>query len=130
MRLRNLRIKGGPDNLGRCGLIAVTHGEARVQQAVLNQVGIAGQNGVVDAVAIGDGALPCTGDTTGIVKPNDNGNRKITADVESTEDLDPDIQIRCSFFNGVEMGEVGEVAQVHLFETDDTMKRSAWPASG
>mgnify|MGYP006243858613 CR=1 FL=1 len=117
--------EGGTDDLGRSRLVAITNGEARVQQALIDQLAVTAGDGLIHPGAVGDRPLTGAGNATRIVEADHDGDRQITGDVQTTEDLDSHVQIGGSLLDGVEMGEVGEVAQVHLLEIPTPMKRSA-----
>ena len=91
-------------------MITVSHREQCVEQTRLHQIGITISNGLIDAMAIGNGTVTGTGDLTGVVETNHNGDRQVPGDVQTLEDLDADIKVGSTLLDGVEVGEVGEIA--------------------
>ena len=67
--------EGGTDNLGWSRLVAIADGEAGMKQAILHQIGLAIGDGLIDALAISDGALAGTGHAPGVVKTNHHRDR-------------------------------------------------------
>ena len=110
--------EGGTDYLCRSRLVTVADGEASVQQTFVHQIGITTGDGLVHPMAVGDGPIAGPGDPAGVIESDHNRNRQIPGNVETLEDLHSHIKVWSAFFNSVEMGEISEVAQMHLFETD------------
>jgi len=81
-----------------------------VEQARLHQIGVAISNGLIDAMAIGNGPVTGTGDLARVVETNHNGDRQVPGDVQTLEDLDADIKVGSTLLDGVEVGEIGEIA--------------------
>ena len=63
MSLRKLRVESGTDDLGRSRLVTVANGETSVEQAVVNQNGVAISNGLIHPLAISDGPFACSRNT-------------------------------------------------------------------
>ena len=112
------RIEGGPYRFGRIGLITVTDREHGVEQSFADEIAVPGGDGVLHSLAISDRPLPGSRHLAGVVETDHHRNGEITGDVEPLEDLDADIEVRCPFLDRVEMGEVGEIAEMNLLEAD------------
>ena len=118
MSLRKLRVERGTDDLCRSRLVAVANGETSVEQTLINESCVAIGDGLVHPLAISDGPFPSTGHAAGIVETHHNRNRQIPGHIQTLENFHAHIEIGGALLDGVEVSEIREVAQMHLFETD------------
>ena len=89
-----------------------------MQQAFLEEIAVAVLHGRHHPLTVGDGPFAGTRHAAAVVKSHHHRNRQTSCDIETAEDLDADIEIRGPLLHRVEVGEVGEIAQMDLLKTD------------
>ena len=89
--------------------VLVPNRQQGMQQPLLKEVGVTVLNGGLNALAITNRPFPGSRNLAVVVKTNDHRHRQPAGHIQTSENLDADIQVGGPFFDRIHIGEIGEV---------------------
>ena len=89
-----------------------------MEQTVPAEVGVAHANRLLQSLTAINRPLAGPRHTAAVVETHHNRNRQTARSIQPLKNLDAHIQIGSTFLQGIEIGEVGEITQMNLLETD------------